>query len=182
MRDAEYRGYVKKAVRWIARSAAVPAGIVLTGFILAGCGVSEGSKYTPEETDVAKLEVYEAGSDTLLKTIEDEETLYRFDQVSWVSGDDDTEWESEPACPEELKETVKNIRETYDIVVHKDSVAKFGNKKPVKILTITLYENTNIARILVAEDAAKNFSMLEEYLTFYYEMPEQESEFYASLP
>ncbi len=111
-----------------------------------------------------------------------EETLYRFDQVSWVSGDDDTEWESEPACPEELKETVKNIRETYDIVVYKDSVAKFGNKEPVKILTITLYENTNIARILVAEDAAKNFSMLEEYLTFYYEMPEQESEFYASLP
>ena len=91
MRDAEYRGYVKKAVRWIAQSAAVPAGIVLTGFILAGCGVSEESKYTPEETDVAKLEVYEAGSDTLLKTIEDEETLYRFDQVSWVSGDDDTE-------------------------------------------------------------------------------------------
>lgn len=184
MRDGKFSGYVKKAVRWIARSAAVPAGIVLTGFILAGCGVSEESKYTPEETDVAKLEVYEAGSDTLLKTIEDEETLYRFDQVSWVSGDDDTEWEweSEPVWPEELKETVKNIRETYNIVVYKDSVAKFGNKEPVKILTITLYENTNIARILVAEDAAKNFSMLEEYLTFYYEMPEQESEFYASLP
>ena len=62
------------------------AGIALTAFALTGCGLSEENGYTREELgNLAKMEIYEAGSDTLLKTIEDEETLYRFNQMIQIS-------------------------------------------------------------------------------------------------
>ncbi len=173
----------------------VLAGIALTIFALTGCGLSEESGYTREELDnLAKLEIYEADSDTLIRAIEDEETLYRFNQVfqvSQVSGDDSDsedayiEWESAledyGMGTEEPKEPLKDAREIYDIVVYKHPVAKFGDKEPVKFLTMTLYENTDIVRIVVADESIKIFSLPEEFLTFYYRMSEEESEFYVSL-
>lgn len=168
------------------------AGIALTAFALTGCGLSEENGYTREELDnLAKLEIYEAGSDTLLKTIEDEETLYRFNQMVQRSGDSS---DSEDACiewesaledsgmgTEEPKEPVEDGRETYSIVVYKYPVAKFGDREPVKFLTMTLYENTDIVRIVVADESIKIFSLPEEFLTFYYEMSEEEREFCVSL-
>ena len=43
--------------------------------------------------------------------------------------------------------------------------------------TITLYENTNIIKITVAEESIKAFSIPKEFLTFYYELSEEEMSF-----
>ena len=171
------------------------AVIALTISALTGCSISDGGGYTREELgNLAKLEIYEADSDTLIRAIEDEETLYRFNQVfqvSQVSGDDSDsedayiEWESAPEDygmgTEEPKELLKDARKTYDIVIYKHPVAKFGDKEPVKFLTMTLYENTDIVRIVVADESIKIFSLPEEFLTFYYEMSEEEREFCVPL-
>ena len=159
------------------------AGTVLAVCALAGCGVSGERGYT------AKLEIYEAESGTLLKTIEDEETLDQFDRQFPVFGD----WESESEYSEEeikdLREKVREAKETYNIEVYKHPAAKFGNKKPKKILTMTLYEDTDITKITVADEAVKSFFLPEESLTFlpeeflifYSEMPKEQREFCASL-
>ena len=47
--------------------------------------------------------------------------------------------------------------------------------------TITLYENTNIIKITVAEESIKAFSIPKEFLTFYYELSEEEMSFCRSL-
>lgn len=166
------------------------AASALTVCALTGCALSEESGYTREDLDnLAKLEVYEAGSDTLLKTIEDEETLYRYNQLfsMTMTGDEDdfAEWETErESCYEqgegELEEKPEE-EETHLIAVYKYPVAKFGDKEPVKMLTMTLYENTDIVKITVSDDSIKMFSLPEDFLTFYYRMSEEEREFYASL-
>lgn len=166
------------------------AGCVLAACLLLGCGASQDRKYTEEEWDnLAKLEIYEAGSDTPLKTIEDEEILYQYNQIfsrSGDDGDDFAEWEPEfddyeSEEGEWKEEKPADEQETYRIVVYKYPVAKFWDKEPVKLLTTTLYENTDIVRITVADTAIKSFSLPEEFLTFYYEMSEEEREFYAKL-
>lgn len=147
------------------------------GILLSGCGLSREGGYTREELQsTAKLELYEAGSNKLLKTIEDEETLYQYIQASQFS-EDAFEAETE----KELKENAENVGETYYLVVYKYPAAKFGEKEPQKNLTITLYQDTDIAKMTAAGEAVKNMSLPEELLTFYYEMSEEESAFYKEL-
>ena len=71
--------------------------------------------------------------------------------------------------------------ERYHIIVYKRPVAKFGDKEPVKIFTVTLYENTDVAKMTVVDESINAFPIPEEFLTFYYEMSKEESDFYASL-
>lgn len=61
------------------------------------------------------------------------------------------------------------------------TVARFGAKELEENNTITLYEGTNIVKMTVADGVIKSFSVPEEFLTFYYEMPEEEMEFFHSL-
>lgn len=179
----------ESAMKYILRMAAAFAGCAVAVCLMTGCGISRDGKYAEEEQhDLAKLEIYEAGSDTPLKTVEDEETLYQCNQIlsrSGDDGDDFAEWEPEFDDYEseewEWKKNPADEQETYRIVVYKYPVAKFGDKEPVKTLTMTLYENTDIVRIVVADTVIKSFSLPEEFLTFYYEMSEEERAFYDSL-
>lgn len=148
----------------------------ITMCIVAGCGASK-SGYTREELgNLAKLELYEADSDTPFKTIEDEEVLYQFHQVAAA-------WADAYIAAQEntLQETAEEADETYYIVAYKYPVAKFGDKEVEKNMTITLYRECNIAKMTVDNRQVKNIDLPEEWMTFYYEMSEEESRFYASL-
>ena len=60
----------------------LPAGMALAMCTLAGCAVSEESGYFREGSyDPVKLEIYEAESGELQKTVEEEEMLYQFNQL-----------------------------------------------------------------------------------------------------
>ena len=153
---------------------------LLTGIVLTGCGASEEgthTTYTREELqNTAKLELYEAESGELLKTIENEETLYRYVQAATFS-DDAFEAERE----NELKETAENAGEAYCLVVYKYPAARYGDKEPEESYRTVLYRDVNIAKLIVGENSVKNMPLPEELLTFYYEMPEEEQTFYESL-
>jgi len=163
---------------------------MMAACVLAGCGAPGEKKYTDEQLNyLAKLEVYEAKSDALLKTIEDEEALYQYNYAQTFSGswDEELDFEEEEAYDayekrwEEMKETAENAQETYYIVEYKYPAAIFSDGKPEKTLTLTLYEDTDIAKMEVAQESIKNTFVPEEFRTFYYEMAEEEREFYASL-
>lgn len=147
------------------------------GILLTGCGLSGEDGYTREEMqNTARLELYEAGSGELLKTIEDEETLYRYVQAAAFS-DDAFEAEAE----KERKETAENAGEAYYLVVYRYPAARYGDKEPEESYRTVLYRDVNIAKLVPAAGTVKNFALPEELLTFYYEMPEEESAFYESL-
>lgn len=143
--------------------------------ICAGCSAQQGRKYTTEDLDnLAEIRIYSAENDELVKTISDEEQLYKYNQCSLF--DDDTEEHQN-----ELKESLEGKREQYYLISYKYPVAHFGEKELEENTTITLYENTNIVKMVVAGENIKALSISEELLTFYYELSDEEMEFYHSL-
>lgn len=173
-RNKGERNFTGKAVCFIVL-------LAMTGILLTGCSAITTDKgYTRKELDnLAKLEVYEAGSDKLLRTIEDEEILYQYNQTAVDSVSVfEADWEEEET---ELKEAPDNAAASYYIVSYKYPTAKFGDKELKKNTTITLYQDTNIAKIAVDPGAVKSIALPEEFLTFYYQMSEEESAFYESL-
>lgn len=93
--------------------------------------------------------------------------------------------ESDKVCIEErqdeLKRDLEGVKEQYYLIAYKYPVARFGAKELEENTTITLYEDTHIIKMTVAEESIKAFSIPEEFLTFYYELSEEEINFYHSL-
>ena len=153
-------------------------GILLV-FILcicAGCSAQQGGKYTIEDLDnLAEIKIYSAENNELVKTISDEEQLYQYNQYSLF---DDSDIEERQ---DELEKNLEGAKEQYYLISYKYPVARFGEKELEENTTITLYENTNIIKMAVAEESIKAFAIPEEFLTFYYELSEEEINFYHSL-
>ncbi len=144
--------------------------------ICTGCSQRQGEKYTAEDlNNLAEIKIYSAENDELIKTITDEEQLYQYNQCPIFSNldiEDDQD---------ELKNDLEGTREQYHLISYKYPAARFGEKKLEEIITITLYEDTNIIKMTVAQESIKGFSVPEEYLTFYYEASGEEMDFYRSL-
>lgn len=150
--------------------------LVLLLCICAGCSAGREEKYTIEDLDnLAEIKIYSAENHELIKTISEEEELYQYNQHS-LFDDSDTE-----ECQEELEKGLEGAKEEYYIISYKNPVARFGKKEPEENTTITLYENTNIVKMTVEEKSIKGLSIPEEFLTFYYELSEEEIDFYCSL-
>lgn len=144
--------------------------------ICAGCSARQGKKYTREELDnLAEIKIYSAEDHELIKTISDEEQLYQYN-LCMLFEDSDIEERQD-----ELEKDLAEAKEQYDLISYKYPVARFGEKELEKNTTITLYENTNIVKMTVAEEAIKSLSIPEEFLTFYYELSEEEINFLHSL-
>ena len=144
--------------------------------ICAGCSTQRGGKYTREDLDnLAEIRVYSAEDHELIKTISDEEQLYQFNQCSIFDESDIEERQ------EELEQELEGAKEQYDLVAYKYPVVRFGKKELEENTTITLYEDINIIKMTVADESIKAFSIPEEFLTFYYELSEEEINYYRSL-
>lgn len=151
--------------------------MLVSGFLLfTGCSAQQEGSYTREQLgNLAKIEIYTAKDDTLLKTITDEETIYRYNQCELFENLDIEERQ------EELKESAENTAEAYYFVSYKYSAARFSRQETEKNTTITLYENSNMVKMTVSEDSIKAFSLPQEFLTFYYEVSDEDMAFYHSL-
>lgn len=144
--------------------------------ICAGCSAGQGQKYTREDLDnLAEIKIYSAEDHELIKTISDEEQLYQYNQCMLFEDSDIEERQ------DELEKDLNEAKEQYDLISYKYPAARFGGKELEENTTITLYENTNIVKMTVAEEAIKSLSIPEEFLTFYYELPEEEINFFRSL-
>lgn len=144
--------------------------------ICAGCSAQQEEKYTVEDLDnLAEIRIYSAENNELIKTISDEEQLYQYNQCSLFDGSDIVELQ------DELEKGLEGAKEQYYLVSYKYPVARFGEKELEENITIILYENTNIIKMTVSEESIKGLSIPEEFLIFYYELSEEEINFYRSL-
>ncbi len=144
--------------------------------ICAGCSAQQGKKYTMEDLDnMAEIRIYSAENNELIKTIDDEEQLYQYNQCSLF---DDSDIEEHQA---ELEKDLEGRKEQYYLTSYKYPVARFGGKELEENTTITLYEDTNIIKFTVSEASIKAFSVPKEFLVFYFEISEEEMNFYHSL-
>ncbi|MDE7425553.1 MAG: hypothetical protein K2N51_17980 [Lachnospiraceae bacterium] len=143
--------------------------------ICVGCSTQREEKYTMEDLDnLAEIRIYSAENNELIKTISDEEQLYHYNQYS-IFDDSDTEEHQN-----ELKKDLKGAKEQYYLTSYKYPVARFGGEELEENTTITLYEDKNIIKMTVSEESIKGFSVPEEFLIFYYEISEEEMNFYRS--
>lgn len=144
--------------------------------ICAGCSTQQGKKYTLEDLDnLAEIRIYSAENNELIKTIDDEELLYQFNQCTLFDDSDIAERQ------DELENGLDGAKEQYYLISCKYPVARFGKKELKENTTITLYENTNIIKMTVSEECIKAFPVPEEFFIFYYEISEEEMNFYRSL-
>lgn len=141
-----------------------------------GCSTRH-EKYTLEElNNLAEIKIYSAENNELIETISDEEQLYQYNQCSLSFDNSDIEERQD-----ELKKDLEGIKEQYYLVAYKYPAARWEEKELEENTTITLYENAAIIKMTVAEESIKAFSIPEEFLTFYYELSEEEIKFYRSL-
>lgn len=150
--------------------------------ICTGCSAEQTEKYTLEELDnLAEIRIYEAENGELIKTINEEEQLYQYNQclpLADEAADEDTYMEGRQR---EWKEELEDAKAQYYLITYKYPVSRFGEKELEENTTITLYEDKNIIKMTVSEESIKAFSLPEEFLTFYYELSEEELDFYYSL-
>lgn len=144
--------------------------------ICAGCSARQGRNYTIEDLDnLAEIRIYSAENNELINTISDEEQLYQYNQCSLFDDSDIIERQ------DELKTDLEGAKEQYYLVSYKYPVARFGPKELEENITITLYEDANIIKMTLAGESIKGFYVPEEFLTFYYEVSEEDMNFYRSL-
>ena len=144
--------------------------------ILAGCSARQEGKYTREDLDnLAEIRIYSADNNELVQTINNEEQLYQYNQCLLFDDSDIAERQ------DELKKELDGATEQYYLISYKYPVARFGKKDLEENITITLYEDTNIIKMVVSGESIKAFPISEEFLTFYYEIPEEGLSFYRSL-
>ncbi len=149
--------------------------LVMVLCICAGCSMNQERKYTLDELgNLAQIEIYSAENDELVKVIDDEETLYQYNQCF-----PDGSYSEEEQ--EELEKSLEGIAEEYYLISYKYPVARFGKGELEKITTVMLYENSNVVKMTVADESIKAFSIPQEFLTFYYEVSDEDMEFYRSL-
>ncbi|MCI9167464.1 MAG: hypothetical protein HFH01_04635 [Dorea sp.] len=140
-------------------------------------GESPAKKYTADELDnLALLKVYLPDSSEPEKIIRDEEILYQYnhcfpsDSASY-SEERQAEWEK----------TADSAAEKYHIVSYKYPVSRLHKGELEKNMTITIYEDTDVIKIEVSEESMKGVPVPVEYLVFYSEGSDEETEFYHSL-
>lgn len=156
--------------------------------LCAGCAAEQEQKYTEQEqkytreelNNLAEIRVYTAGAEEPIKTVTDEEQLYQFNQCAAFQEDITEEYGNEEH-QKEIKKTPEEAGAQYHLVAYRYPAARFGKKELEKFITLTLYEDSNIVKIAVAEESIKAFPLPEEFLTFYYEVSAEDMEFCRSL-
>ncbi len=124
--------------------------------------------------NLAKVEIYSANDNELLKVISDKKILENYNNNFSFYEDYEENQDS-------LKDSVHNLKEQYKFVSYKAPVAKYGSKELEENTIITLFENSNIIKMTVSNDSIKSFSLPEEFLTFYYNISNEDLQFFYSL-
>lgn len=139
-------------------------GMILCLLLLAGCGINSKETETEETEKKCKIEVQAAEEDTLLQTIEDQNTVNELLDME--------QWEEAESLPEDLTPE-------YKLVVYQEETILLGQdpdeERDYEIIeTLITYEDSPYVTEIISSDVIKNMEISEEYLTFNYIMPDEE--------
>lgn len=137
-------------------------GMILCLLLLAGCGINSKETETEETEKKCKIEVQAAEEDTLLQTIEDQNTVNKLLDME--------QWEEAENLPEDLTPE-------YKLVVYQEKTVLLGQDPDAErdyeiIETLITYEDSPYVTEFISSDVIKNMEISEEYLTFNYTMPD----------
>lgn len=131
--------------------------IITITICCAGCSTSQTTDIEQSNNQqYAKVEVYSATDNSLIKTIEDEKLLDEF--VTNISIDEKDLSENEQA-PE-------NAEAKYKYVVYKKPVAVTGSNDLEEVMSFTTYTDSNFVLEQVAPDVVKNMPLSKDTLSF----------------
>lgn len=139
-------------------------GMILCLLLLAECGINSKETETEETEKKCKIEVQAAEEDTLLQTIEDQNTVNELLDME--------QWEEAESLPEDLTPE-------YKLVVYQEETILLGQdpdeERDYEIIeTLITYEDSPYVTEIISSDVIKNMEISEEYLTFNYIMPDEE--------
>lgn len=160
-------------------------GFMIGSILLCGCGTDkamligenekENKQYEAEESDnPVQLEIY-SGENELLNVITQEEILYQYNQC--LSDDNSVFVEQQ----NELEKSVEGLDVEYTVISYKHPAALINDQELEKNTTITIYKDSNTIKMEVSQESIKNIRVSREFLTFYYEVSDENMEFYRSL-
>jgi len=142
--------------------------------VLGGC--ASGS--TKAGQQLAQIEVYSVADNTLVNTIEDEESVLEFNQKTAFEEELDDDYMDQQ---EEIQKKLEEREPLYIFISYKKPVAMNNDGTLEKISEITVYKDSNIIKEQVSPDAVKNFAVPSEYLATFYESSEETMDFLVSL-
>lgn len=155
-----------------------PTAFLLAGallvMLLTGCGAA------PDNTDenlqqIAQIEVY-AGNGNLIATVTDQDTLQRFGALN---GEDILS--GGVSEQSELEKETGTLTKLYKIISYKEPVAAINDGSLEKLTELTVFEDSDIVREQVAQEAVKAVSVPEQFLTFYMSVSDADKDFLISL-
>ncbi len=142
--------------------------------VLGGCA----SESTKAGQQLAQIEVYSVADNTLVNTIEDEESVLEFNQKTAFEEEWDDDYMDQQ---EEIQKKLEEREPLYIFISYKKPVAMNNDGTLEKISEITVYKDSNIIKEQVSPDSVKNFAVPSEYLTTFYESSEETMDFLVSL-
>jgi len=139
--------------------------VILALLLLAGCGANGPDKGEAAEKK-SKMEIYSAQDDTLLNTIDDQEQLKQLLAI-------DT-WKTADKKPE-------GLTPEYRLCVYQEKTLLAGQSPDDErdyelIETLTTFRDSSYVEAVFSPNVFKNVELAEDYLTFYYLMPEKLAE------
>ena len=130
-------------------------------FLLPGCGVFQFQPAPEPSSKACRIEVLSADG-TLLQTIEDSETARAILDCS--------DWEAAAPPGEAVKELELAVYQEATLLAGQDPAEE---REFVNIMRITMFQGTNCVEARIMGGAVPGAGILEEFLTFYYAMPEE---------
>lgn len=148
--------------------------LLSTIFLLGGCT----SERNEAGQQLARIEVYSALDNTVVNTIEEEESLLEFNQKTTS----DEQWDEEYMDrKEEFLKKLEDHKPLYSFISYKKPVAMNNDGTLEKLSEITVYKDSNIIKQEISPDAVKNVTVPSEYLTNYYESSDDTIDYLLSL-
>lgn len=150
--------------------------MIVATFVFSGCAsghASESAVNSVKNQKIARIEVFSAADNNLLKTIDDKSILDKFAEKTTFF---DSEYNYETSDDTVLAKYKPN----YKFVVYKVS-SVVGSTDLEKIYDLTTYTNTNIIKLQLSPDVVKNMEIPSDLLTYNFKISVDVVEYLNSL-
>ncbi|MPM43268.1 hypothetical protein SDC9_89941 [bioreactor metagenome] len=142
---------------------------------------TDGNNDTKNTSQIAQIEVYSATEHTKIRTIEDTETLASFSENTDFNYDLLDEDDDYLKQQEEYLQQTKEYDPQYTFITYKKTVAINNDDDLEEVMEITTYKDTNMIMMQISPDSIKNMKIPSEYLTYYYEVSDEVTDYLSSL-
>ena len=137
--------------------------LIICVLFLADCGNSVSYHSNEETKKKIRIEVYSVRDDTLVTTIDDQNTI---NQVLDLS-----DWEEAEQLPDDLNPD-------YKMLVYQEKTLLYGQDSNEErdyelIETLITYQGSSYIQAIISSNVVHNMIISEDVMTFYYVMPDE---------